>query len=182
MWREFLPRPAHEKVLGPHEIGFGFEIWAPLISGILRRAWSHLTTPPHRLPRWCVSPDVPRFSSLSDLIAPSFQHLPHVLTSAHFFFLASARLSSQMIKVKTLTGKEIEIDIEPSDSIERIKERLEEKEGIPPVQQRYVSSHSADGPSMVLTRKNNSLATNNPSFLILCAPRFTPSPLVPNTD
>jgi ubiquitin-like protein Nedd8 len=41
-----------------------------------------------------------------------------------------------MIKVKTLTGKEIEIDIEPNDSIERIKERVEEKEGIPPVQQR----------------------------------------------
>ena len=40
------------------------------------------------------------------------------------------------IKVKTLTGKEIEIDIEPTDSIERIKERVEEKEGIPPVQQR----------------------------------------------
>jgi len=38
--------------------------------------------------------------------------------------------------VKTLTGKEIEIDIEPTDSIERIKERVEEKEGIPPVQQR----------------------------------------------
>jgi hypothetical protein len=34
------------------------------------------------------------------------------------------------------TGKEIEIDIEPTDSIERIKERIEEKEGIPPVQQR----------------------------------------------
>ena len=41
-----------------------------------------------------------------------------------------------MIKVKTLTAKEIEIDIEPTDSIERIKERVEEKEGIPPVQQR----------------------------------------------
>jgi len=39
-----------------------------------------------------------------------------------------------MIKVKTLTGKEIEIDIEPTDSVERIKERVEEKEGIPPVQ------------------------------------------------
>lgn len=49
------------------------------------------------------------------------------------------RLLSQMIKVKTLTGKEIEIDIEPSDSIERIKERVEEKEGIPPVQQRCVA-------------------------------------------
>jgi hypothetical protein len=34
-------------------------------------------------------------------------------------------------------GKEIEIDIEPTDSIERIKERIEEKEGIPPVQQRW---------------------------------------------
>lgn len=43
-----------------------------------------------------------------------------------------------MIKVKTLTGKEIEIDIDPTDTIYRIKERVEEKEGIPPVQQRYL--------------------------------------------
>ncbi|KAI3866174.1 hypothetical protein MKX03_008778 [Papaver bracteatum] len=43
-----------------------------------------------------------------------------------------------MIKVKTLTGKEIEIDIEPIDTIDRIKERVEEKEGIPPVQQRLI--------------------------------------------
>jgi hypothetical protein len=39
------------------------------------------------------------------------------------------------IKVKTLTGTEIEIDIEPRDTIERIKQRVEEKEGIPPIQQ-----------------------------------------------
>lgn len=45
-----------------------------------------------------------------------------------------------MIKVKTLTGKEIEIDIDPTDTIYRIKERVEEKEGIPPVQQRCVDS------------------------------------------
>ncbi|KXN71974.1 ubiquitin [Conidiobolus coronatus NRRL 28638] len=42
------------------------------------------------------------------------------------------------IKIKTLTGTEIEIDIEPTDKISRIKERLEEKEGIPPVQQRLI--------------------------------------------
>jgi ubiquitin len=47
-----------------------------------------------------------------------------------------------MIKVKTLTGKEIEIDIEPTDTIDRIKERVEEKEGIPPVQQRFASLSS----------------------------------------
>jgi len=48
----------------------------------------------------------------------------------------AVRSGGMMIKVKTLTGKEIEIDIEPNDTIERIKERVEEKEGIPPIQQR----------------------------------------------
>ncbi|PWN92850.1 putative NEDD8 precursor-ubiquitin-like protein [Acaromyces ingoldii] len=43
-----------------------------------------------------------------------------------------------LIKVKTLTGKEIELDIEPTDKITRIKERVEEKEGIPPAQQRLI--------------------------------------------
>ncbi|KAL0710744.1 hypothetical protein Bca4012_017722 [Brassica carinata] len=51
-----------------------------------------------------------------------------------------------MIKVKTLTGKKIEINIEPTDTIEWIKERVEEKEGIPPVQQRllYAGKQLAD--------------------------------------
>jgi len=43
-----------------------------------------------------------------------------------------------LIKVKTLTGKEIELDIEPTDKVSRIKERVEEKEGIPPAQQRLI--------------------------------------------
>nr|CAH8842094.1 unnamed protein product [Trichobilharzia regenti] len=47
---------------------------------------------------------------------------------------------SMLIKVKTLTGKEIEIDIEQTDKVERIKERIEEKEGIPPQQQRLIFS------------------------------------------
>ncbi|XP_067257591.1 NEDD8 isoform X1 [Chanodichthys erythropterus] len=48
--------------------------------------------------------------------------------------------ATMLIKVKTLTGKEIEIDIEPTDKVERIKERVEEKEGIPPQQQRLIYS------------------------------------------
>lgn len=47
-------------------------------------------------------------------------------------------LPRSAFQVKTLTGKEIEIDIEPTDTVQRIKERVEEKEGIPPVQQRWV--------------------------------------------
>eukprot|EP00054_Salpingoeca_dolichothecata_P036851 m.8916 g.8916 ORF g.8916 m.8916 type:complete len:76 (+) comp7091_c0_seq1:51-278(+) len=43
-----------------------------------------------------------------------------------------------LIKVKTLTGKEIEIDVEETDKIRRVKERVEEKQGIPPEQQRLI--------------------------------------------
>lgn len=41
-------------------------------------------------------------------------------------------------RVRTLTGKEIELDIEPDYKVSKIKERVEEKEGIPPVQQRLI--------------------------------------------
>ncbi|KAF8848439.1 ubiquitin [Acephala macrosclerotiorum] len=43
-----------------------------------------------------------------------------------------------LIKVRTLTGKEIELDIEPDYRVSQIKEKVEEKEGIPPVQQRLI--------------------------------------------
>lgn len=46
----------------------------------------------------------------------------------------------QIFRHQTLTGKEIEIDIEPTDKVDRIKERVEEKEGIPPQQQRLIFS------------------------------------------
>jgi ubiquitin-like protein Nedd8 len=42
------------------------------------------------------------------------------------------------IKIRTLTGKEIELDIEPETKVSRMKEMVEEKEGIPPVQQRLI--------------------------------------------
>lgn len=42
------------------------------------------------------------------------------------------------IKVKTLTGKEIEVELQENDLIFHIKELLEQKEGIPPSQQRLI--------------------------------------------
>lgn len=43
-----------------------------------------------------------------------------------------------LLKVKTLTAKEITVEVESSDSVYHIKELLEEKEGIPPSQQKLI--------------------------------------------
>jgi ubiquitin len=40
--------------------------------------------------------------------------------------------------VKTLTGKTISVDVEPDESVESLKAKIQEKEGVPPDQQRII--------------------------------------------
>lgn len=114
--------------------------WKIAISHAKRKAEPQINqSGSSRWPKKQINESDPEVCSVHNLFSPPQEVAPAPTQSSPNLVLT---LPIMQVKVKTLTGRDIPVDIEPTDKVIRIKEMMEEKEGIPPAQQRLIFSGS----------------------------------------